>query len=455
MNTHMSIYNKNIDTITQYFDVSESNKHMYGEVNTDFTLINKILDLLPKNIFKDKNKTWLDPCCGKGYFSIILYQRLFKSLPIPDPIERHNHIIEKMIYMVEINEEHLNELYELFGENANILNGDFLDMTNQKYDIVMGNPPFNINGMVKVPTQNNISKKTDGRMIWAQITLHAINFLNKGGYLAFITPSIWMKNDHFMYSKMIQYTIDKLHTLTNTETNMVFHGQAQTPTCYFSLKNHVIAKPNINLYDKSMNKYISFSPTVSIPLFGASCFKKLNRFNKQHLIVKKTNMPLKGVLFSPIQTKKFPHSNIKTCRLNGLDPYLVINYSNRECRYNKLPKLVLAHKMYGFPYYDKKGEYGISNRDNYVITGKTEEEFIKLQQFFSTKTALYLFEGTRYRMKYLEKYVFELIPDITTLMGFPILINDKTIADYFKFNEEERLKIQNFQKKKYTFFKPR
>ena len=155
-----------------------------------------------------------------------------------------------------------------------------------------------------------------------------------------------------------------------------------------------------------MGKYISFSPTASIPLFAASCFKKIASFIRKPLIVKKTNMPLKGVLFSPIKTKNFPHSNIKTCRLNGLEPYLVINFSNKECRFKGLTKLVLAHKMYGFPYYDKKGEYGISNRDNYVITGKTDAEFIKLQQFFSTKTALYLFEGTRYRMKYLEKYIF-------------------------------------------------
>lgn len=448
----MSIYNKNIDTISQFFDVSDSNKHIYGEVNTDFILINKILDLLPETVFVDKNKKWLDPCCGKGYFSIVLYQRLFKSLPIPNPIERHNHIIEKMIYMIEINGEHLNELYELFGEKANILNGDFLDLTNQKYDIIIGNPPFNINGVVKVPTQKNFSKKTDGKMIWAHFTLHAIDFLNKGGYLAFITPSIWMKNDHFMYNKMIQYPIIKLHTLTNTETNSVFHGQAQTPTCYFSLKKQIIKKPKINLYDKSIDKYILFSPIASIPLFAASCFKKISSFIRNPLFVKKTNMPLKGVLFSPKKTKKFPHSNIKTCRLDGSEPYLVINFSNKECRFNGLSKLVLAHKMYGFPYYDKKGEYGISNRDNYVITGKTESEFIKLQQFFSTKTALYLFEGTRYRMKYLEKYVFDLIPDITTLKGFPTLINDETIAGYFKFNKEERLQIQNFQKKKYLFF---
>ena len=47
----MSIRNKNMETFVQYFNVSDSNKNIYGEVNTDFTLINKILDLLPKKLF--------------------------------------------------------------------------------------------------------------------------------------------------------------------------------------------------------------------------------------------------------------------------------------------------------------------------------------------------------------------------------------------------------------------
>ena len=34
-------------------------------------------------------------------------------------------------------------------------------------------------------------------------------------------------------------------------------------------------------------------------------------------------------------------------------------------------------------------------------------------------------------MKYLEKYAFELIPDIIKLSQMPKEINDETIADYF------------------------
>ena len=42
-----------------------------------------------------------------------------------------------------------------------------------------------------------------------------------------------------------------------------------------------------------------------------------------------------------------------------------------------------------------------------------------------------MFEATRYRMKYLEKYIFNMIPDITVIPDFPSDINDKTIAMYF------------------------
>ena len=101
---------------------------------------------------------------------------------------------------------------------------------------------------------------------------------------------------------------------------------------------------------------------------------------------------------------------------------------------------------------NEKGEYGISNRDKYVILREDEEELKRLQRFFSTKTALYLFEATRYRMKYLEKYIFQLIPDITKLAGFPEKINDNTIAEYFGFSEEERSAIDNLHAKKYKFF---
>jgi hypothetical protein len=63
-----------------------------------------------------------------------------------------------------------------------------------------------------------------------------------------------------------------------------------------------------------------------------------------------------------------------------------------------------------------------------------------------------LFEGTRYRMKYLERYIFQHIPNISNIPDFPQMINNQTISDYFGLNELERKMINNRYKKKYSFF---
>ena len=53
-------------------------------------LVNEMLDMLPVDIFKNKNLKWLDPGCGYGYFSIILFKRLLSGLSdvIPDKEEK-------------------------------------------------------------------------------------------------------------------------------------------------------------------------------------------------------------------------------------------------------------------------------------------------------------------------------------------------------------------------------
>jgi hypothetical protein len=157
----------------------------------------------------------------------------------------------------------------------------------------------------------------------------------------------------------------------------------------------------------------------------------------------------KGLMVTSRCDKEHTFKNISTCVLNGLQPELVINYSNKPCHYSGKKKLVLAHKMYGFPFYDQKGEYGISNRDNYVLLGYSDKEFEQLKQFLSTKLALLIFETTRYRMKYLERYAFEYIPDITKLNDFPEIITNETVSNYFKLDKMERNEVAHITNKEY------
>ena len=160
----MSILNINIHNIfeiyKQDFDVSLENKNKYGEVRTDYLLINKMFDLLPHYLFEKINIKWFDPCCGNGYFMILLFYKLFISLKhiIKNDTTRKYHIISNMLFMNELNTEHIKTLKSIFGEHANIYNQDYLTMKDLDADVIVVNPPFNY-GAIKTPTNNNLSKK--------------------------------------------------------------------------------------------------------------------------------------------------------------------------------------------------------------------------------------------------------------------------------------------------------
>jgi methylase of polypeptide subunit release factors len=461
-NLYSSKYNMSLSLPTQILIFSNERKTKYGEINTPFFFINQILSIIPQNNFENPNLKWLDPGAGSGYFTIILFNKLFKGLEnaFPSPNERKKHIIENMLYMVEIQEENITTLRDIFGQNANIFHTDFLTWSPHNlslFDIIIGNPPYNYEGRKKVPTNQKLVKKEDGKTIWIPFVRRSVEILKKGGYLCMIIPSIWMKPDKAkMYDFMTNFNLVKIHTFSNTETNKIFSKQAQTPTCFFLLKKEV-KKESTLLFDKDREEYISFMlrENTPIPVFGSGIITKLIPFIEKtgHLKAIKTNSPSKFAKFSQEKTKEFPYKNIKTCILNKLQPEILVNYSNDFQSFYGERKLILAHKMYGFPYLDEIGDWGISQRDNYIISEKDYSLYNlkRIRDFLSTKFALYVYESTRYRMKYLEKYAFLFFPDISQLNDFPEEINDETIADYFNFDQKDRENIQKLHRKNYDF----
>ena len=63
-------------------------------------------------------------------------------------------------------------------------------------------------------------------------------------------------------------------------------------------------------------------------------------------------------------------------------------------------KIVLPHKMYGFPYIDKDGAYGISNRDNYIIKNYEEDEYTRF--YLCNKIECHKMLAEEYQMGYRE-----------------------------------------------------
>lgn len=93
-------HNYNPDVLTCIANLSSD------EVFTPPQLVNQILDLLPAEIWREKEATFLDPGCKSGVFLREIAKRLDKGLEkqIPNRQMRLNHIFKNQLYGLAITE---------------------------------------------------------------------------------------------------------------------------------------------------------------------------------------------------------------------------------------------------------------------------------------------------------------------------------------------------------------
>lgn len=107
------------------------------EVFTPPEIANKILDMLPQEIFSNPNTTFLDPACKSGVFLREITKRLIDGLEseIPNLEERINHILHKQVFGIAVTE--LTSLLSRRGVYCSKFpNGDF---SVAKFESVEGN----------------------------------------------------------------------------------------------------------------------------------------------------------------------------------------------------------------------------------------------------------------------------------------------------------------------------
>lgn len=74
------------------------------EVFTSPRIVNEMLDMLPQDLFENKNAKFLEPCCKSGVFLREIAKRLLVGLEneIPNLQERINHIFKNQLYGISI-----------------------------------------------------------------------------------------------------------------------------------------------------------------------------------------------------------------------------------------------------------------------------------------------------------------------------------------------------------------
>ena len=99
-----------------------------------------------------------------------------------------------MLFMVELNPKNVKISRKIFGDSANIFCGDFLtiDMNVktgvEKFDIIIGNPPF------QIAQDGKREGGYGGRTLWDDFIIKCLNeLLVQNGFFGFITPPQWRK----------------------------------------------------------------------------------------------------------------------------------------------------------------------------------------------------------------------------------------------------------------------
>ncbi|MBS9773778.1 MAG: Eco57I restriction-modification methylase domain-containing protein [Tenacibaculum sp.] len=244
------------------------------EVFTPPHIANKMLDLLPKELWRNKEAKFLDPFCKSGVFLREIAKRLLKGLEneIPDLQERVNHIMQHQIYGIGITEltallsrrslycakntqsEHSvthifnnengniafdniphtwdkNGKCEYCGVSDSILGDDkrkdlevhayqFIHNENpfedMQFDVIIGNPPYQLNV--------GVEKKNFAIAIYQKFIEQAIKM--KPHYLCMIVPSRWFAGgrglDSFREQMLNDRRLKEIHDYPNASE--VFPG---------------------------------------------------------------------------------------------------------------------------------------------------------------------------------------------------------------------------------------
>ena len=425
-------------------------KTRYGEVLTPLYMVDDMLTNLDdaykkeynKSIFSEPFLKWFDPALGIGNFLIILYYRLMDGLKyiITDTEKRKKHILENMLYASEILESNIllyKKIFNLNKYNLNIHYGDTLKMDINKtfgishFDIVLGNPPYNIDG-IKHKGQKNIY------VFFAVMAL--THWLKPNGYLLFLHPPVYRIPNHkiqhtkinlnqLLTQKKIEtikmYDISTIYKLMNVMINADFIIIKNT-------NNDLISKTKI-IDTTGVCYYMSIKPNDFIVNFGLNIMEKIKTkcTNGTINLILNSEMHAQNIILE--ESNSSLYKNIHGITKKGIK----IIMSNKKHTYYNTPKLIInGIGSYNYVFHDVNGEYGITQSPIAIIN--PDSNTIKLIQ---SPLFHYIVNSTK---------VIGNNFNIKTSMFLPLIDsslkieNDSDLYDFFEFNEDEIKTINKY-----------
>ena len=189
-----------------------------------------------KNINSNFNNI-LEPSCGTGEFLKVI----------------SNEFKNSSVYAVEKNNTIFNSIQNLFEDNIQILNDDFITHNfTTKYDLIIGNPPYFVLNKKNVPKIYN-DYYTGRPNIFIIFIIKSLSLLAENGILSFVLPKSFI---NCLYYDKTRKFIDENYTILNIENCNDNYIETKQETITFVLQNK--KSNNNNLFVLKINNYTIF-----------------------------------------------------------------------------------------------------------------------------------------------------------------------------------------------------
>ncbi len=355
-----------LEFINQSLKPKEVEKKKYGEVFTPMKLVNDMLDKLPIEVWNNPSLKWLDPANGMGNFPIAVYYRLMDGLKekIPNEKNRKKHILENMLYMVELTKKNCylaKTIFDIKNEyKLNIYEGSYLDFNPKtifninKFDIIIGNPPYN---------KDNVST---GNSIWQLFVKKSISEIINNGYLLFVHPSTWRKpsTDSAKYHELF-----KLMTFDNQMLYLEIHNTKDgikvfdcgTRYDWYLIQNKK-SYTNTCIKDE-LNKisYIDLTKWHFLPNYNIEIVEKLlsnNNNNTCNILYNRSNYGADKKWVKDTKTEEFKYQLIHSTPKSGIR----YKYSSKnDSGHFGISKLIFGESGIYNAIIDNNGIYGMTH----------------------------------------------------------------------------------------------
>jgi len=423
----MKINEDNIrDIINNTLTLRDNEKKKYGEVYTPTFLIDEIYDNLPTEVFMNPHFKWLDPCVGTGNFTALLYFRLMNTLTMIPKNKRSSHILKNMIYMNELNPDNVKKTKALFNKihpriKINIIEGDFLTCEyDTKFDIIVGNPPYN---------KERTSKKgtSAGRVpLWDKFIYKSMDLLADSGFLCFINPPLYRgttKPRGEIWRQHFRYKLRYLHIYGMKDGMKIF--KCGTRFDVYIICNKPSNELPIIIDELGVKHRLNVSLLPFLPNYAFDIFNEIMDYNMKDDRVlfnsyyhthatDKPRLDIKDIQKGTekcvlIKDKVCHHSSKVKKSPEGAFIHPVVHSINKDgviCRYTDegntrafgIPKVILNknQRQYNYPEQnDYVGKYGITEL-SFGIKIDSKEEGDEILKALDTDTFKTMIKGSKW-----------------------------------------------------------